>query len=130
MRYFFNRIWQMILESNLPGIIGAVIVLLIGWLIAWWLSRKTTASIKFFADMRGKISGGDRIPVPDNAGKFTGKVVYWMVIIIALLASMSLLKLEYAAVPLREFVTMVIAYLPNVAGALLLLFFCIQAYRA
>jgi hypothetical protein len=46
-----------------------------------------------------------------------------MVIIIALLASMSLLKLEYAAVPLREFVTMVIAYLPNVAGALLLLFF-------
>ena len=123
MRGFFNRIWQMMLESNLPGIIGAAIILLIGWLIALWLSRKAANSIKFFVDMRNRISGGERIEVPDSTGKFTGKVVYWLVIIIALLASMSLLKLEYAAVPLREFVTMIIAYLPNVAGALLLLFF-------
>ena len=47
MRVFFNRVWQMMLESNLPGIIGAAIVLLIGWLIALWLSRKVTKSAGF-----------------------------------------------------------------------------------
>ena len=120
MRFFFSKLWQMIMESNLPGIIGAVLVLLIGWMIALWLSGKVVKSIRYCIQWH-KHGDSDPGDIPVNAGKIAGRVVYWIVMILALLGSMSLLRLEYAAVPLREFVTAIAGYLPNIAGALILL---------
>ncbi|MBE6359346.1 MAG: hypothetical protein E7057_08910 [Lentisphaerae bacterium] len=120
MQKFFEQVWQMIVAGNLPGIIGAVLVLLAGWFIALWLSHKATAGIRACMELRHRLSGGENISLPDNTGRFAGRITYWIVMILALLAAMSLLKLEYAAVPLREFVSVIVGYLPNIAGALLL----------
>ena len=121
MQKFFEQVWQMTAAGNLPGIIGAVLVLLAGWFIALWLSHKTTAGIRACMELRHRMSGGENIALPDNTGRFAGRGTYWIVMILALLAAMSLLKLEYAAIPLREFVSGIAGYLPNIAGALLLL---------
>lgn len=120
MRAFFRKLWQMIMESNLPGIIGAMLILLIGWVIALWLSGKVVRAIRHCIQWQKHGAGGQG-DIPENTGKIAGRVTYWIVMILALLGSMSLLRLEYAAVPLREFVTAIASYLPNVAGALILL---------
>ena len=123
MKSFFTELWQMILESNLPGIIGALLVLLVGWFLALWLSRRVShvlrSAIGMYKHHCDDGSGSNK--TPSRAYIWTGRIVYWMVMILALLACMSLLHLEYAAVPLREFITVIAGYIPNVIGALLLL---------
>ena len=121
MREFFKSMWRSVVESNLPGIVGAIIVLIIGWIIAVWISGKAAALAGKCAEVYRKddeIPGGD----PKRAGIITGRVVFWCVMILAVLGCMSLLHLDYAAVPLREFITAIAEYLPNIAGALLLMF--------
>ena len=34
MEDFFKNVWQMIVDSNVLNLIGAILVLLVGWLIA------------------------------------------------------------------------------------------------
>ena len=45
MQNFFKQLWQMILDSNLLNVVGAIAILVIGWLIALVTSRKISAVI-------------------------------------------------------------------------------------
>ena len=45
MQNFFKQLWQMIVESNLLNVVGAIAILVIGWLIALAASRKISAII-------------------------------------------------------------------------------------
>ena len=121
MRNFCYRVWQVWGESNLPGVIGAIIVMLVGWLIALWLAGKVARTAGKCMDMSRKISGTENDALVKKSGSLAGKITFYGVMLLVLLAAMSLLRLEYAAVPLREFVTVIAGYLPNIAGALLLL---------
>lgn len=121
MRDFFEEVREMIMQSNLPGIVGAVLVLIIGWLVALWLSGAVAATAASCAKLRKHLPGGDDESELSNAGSMAGKITYWIVMIMVVLGCMSLLQLEYAAIPLREFMTVLARYLPNVAGALLLI---------
>ncbi|MBO5667794.1 MAG: mechanosensitive ion channel [Lentisphaeria bacterium] len=120
MQEFFKNVWKSMAESNLPGVIGAVIVLIIGWIIAAWLSGKAASFAGKCAETYRK-DDETRREYTLRAGMIAGRIVFWSVMILAILACMSLLHLDYAAVPLREFTTAVAEYLPNIAGALLLL---------
>ena len=46
MKDFFQQIWQVIVESNLLNILGAVAILVIGWLIALAVSRRVSAAVQ------------------------------------------------------------------------------------
>ena len=41
MKEFFDQFWQIILDSNLLNLLAAVLVLLLGWLIAVVLSSRS-----------------------------------------------------------------------------------------
>ena len=123
MHSFFREIKRMIIESDLPGIVGALVVLIIGWMIAWWLAGKASGATGRCLEAQRQRQGGE-LAKPETvkkAAKLAGRVVFWLVMILTVLGGMSLLHLEYAAVPLREFVTVIVGYIPNIAGALLLL---------
>ncbi len=122
MQEFFSQLWQIWCAGNLPGVIGAIIIMLIGWLIAIWLAGRVARLAGAFSDMGRKISGGENDGLMKSSGSLAGKITFYGVMLLVVLAAMSLLRLEYAAVPLREFVTVIAGYLPNIAGALLLLF--------
>ncbi|MBE6377565.1 MAG: hypothetical protein E7051_01965 [Lentisphaerae bacterium] len=121
MRNFMEEIKEMVIQSNLPGIIGAVLVLFIGWLIALWISGMVAATAVSCCQWRKQLPGGEEDSDSESAGKMASKITYWIVMILVLLGCMSLLELEYAAIPLREFLTVLAKYLPNIAGALLLI---------
>ncbi len=120
MRGFLEELKELVIRSNLPGIIGAAVVLLIGWLIALWVSELAAKAAVSCSKLRKHLPGGDEENDLDSAGKMAGRISYWIVMILVLLGCMSLLHLEYAAIPLREFLIIVAKYLPNIAGALLL----------
>ncbi|MBO5924193.1 MAG: mechanosensitive ion channel, partial [Lentisphaeria bacterium] len=122
MSDFFNQIWQIIVDSNLLNVLGAILILFVGYFAALVLGRKAT-------DLMEKISGkfinfseaGEILPVVRTA-KICGRIVYGIVMLLAVLGCFSVLKLDAAAEPLQEFISKITAFLPNIAGALLLIF--------
>jgi hypothetical protein len=122
MTDFIKQIWQMIVDSNLLYIIGAILILLIGWLIALWCSKILSKTLHPLLCKKRELSDGSQITVCCCADSVAGKIVYYVIMIFTLLACFSVLGLHEAAAPLREFITNIAAYTPRIVGALLLTF--------
>lgn len=122
MTDFIKQIWQMVVDSNLLYIIGAILILLIGWLIALWCSRVLSKSLHPYLYKKRELADGSQITVCSGADSLAGKIVYYVIMIFTLLACFSVLGLHEAAAPLRDFVSNIAVYAPRIVGALLLAF--------
>ena len=122
MENFFEKVWQIIVDSSLLNVMGAIAILLLGWLIALILSRKISKAVNALALKRASLADETDIPTVSQADTFAGKVAYYVVMILTILGCFSVLKLNAAAEPLQEFISSIARYAPNIAGALLLLF--------
>lgn len=116
----FKEIWKMIVESDLLRIAGALAVLLIGWLIALLASSKISGSVQKWTGRRRILPDGTEIKQVNHADTLIGKVIYYIVLIFAVLGCFSILGLDAAASPLQDFISRIARYAPNIAGALLL----------
>lgn len=122
MKEFLQKLWQMILDSHLLSLIGAIGILLIGWLFALWASRRVSSLVHGLSAKRAVTADGKVVPPEvDHADTVAGKVVYYVIMIFAVLGCFSVLNLDAAAQPLQDFISSVAVYLPNVVGALLLI---------
>ena len=119
MNEFFKQIWQMIVDSRVLAVVGAVLVLLVGWLVASILSRKASYFVRTISPSTPMLPDGTPAPM-SQADSIVGKVIYVIVMIFTVLGCLSILKLDAAATPLQEFITSIARYVPNIAGALLL----------
>ena len=119
MNEFLKQIWQMIVDSRVLAVVGAVILLLAGWLIASILSRKTSYLVRTLSPRTPMLPDGTPTPM-EQADSIAGKVIYVIIMIFTVLGCFSILKLEAAATPLQEFISAIARYVPNIAGALLL----------
>ena len=119
MENFFEQIWQIILDSHLLAVIGALLLLLIGWLIASILARKVSKLVRTISPSNSRLPDGTPAPV-DQADSVAGKVIYVIIMLFTVLGCFSILNLDAAAAPLQDFVGTVARYVPNIAGALLL----------
>lgn len=119
MNEFFKQIWQMIVDSRVLAVVGAVLVLLVGWLVASILSRKASYFVRTISPTTPMLPDGTPAPM-SQADSIVGKVIYVIVMIFTVLGCLSILKLDAAATPLQEFITSIARYVPNIAGALLL----------
>ncbi len=122
MNEFFKQIWQIIVESNLLNVTGAILVLLVGYLVALTLGRKTRNLIQKIAAKTVTLPDGSEIVPITRTARISGRIIYGIIMLLAVLGCFSILKLNAAAVPLQEFISKITAFLPNIAGALLLLF--------
>ena len=120
MQNFFKQLWQMIVESNLLNVIGAIAILVIGWLIALTASKKISAIIHKLNDRKTVLPDGTEVPKINNSDTFAGKIIYYIIMIFTVLGCFSVLKMNAAAEPLKDFASTVATYAPNIAGALLL----------
>ena len=122
MSEFFNQIWRIIVESNLLNISGAILILLVGYLTALVLGKKSTRWMeKLFSKFVMPYNSNAVFPITRTAG-FFGRVIYGLIMLLAVLGCLSVLKMDAAAAPLQDFIGRITAYMPNIAGALLLLF--------
>lgn len=106
----------------LPSLIGALIVLLIGWVIAIALGRLASQILRAFridqaVEKIGAKEGVRKAGYDFDISKLFGELVKWFLIIAAVMASAEILGL----VQVTGFLTDVLLYVPNIIIAAVIL---------
>ena len=119
----FKEFVTIILEY-LPSVIGAAVLLLVVWIIARILRnvvRRALTAAK--VDQRfGKHIGEEeakKLPIANTSGT----VVYWFIWLLSIPAVLGVLNIEGLSEPVNDMVTKVLAALPNIFAAILVLIF-------
>jgi hypothetical protein len=119
-----NDVWLWVQRSIPGGVVGAIIMLIVGWLIAKLLQMVVTGALRR--------TGLDRRLAPlatrDGTGKppgdtaaTIGKAVYYVVMLFVLIAVFDALGLTLVTAPLTALLAGIFAFLPNLIAALLIL---------
>ena len=102
----------------LPDLLGALLVLLVGWLIARGIKalivkmlRKTTWDERVF--------GTDNIK---DTNVFVGNIFYYLIMIIVLLIALEILGISEVLTPLENMINEFLLFIPNLIGAVLIAF--------
>lgn len=100
----------------LPDLLGALLVLLVGWLIAKGIKslivrllKKTHWDEKVF----GKSDVGD-------TNVFLANIVYYVIMIVVILVVLEILGVEQVLTPLENMVGEFLSFIPNLIGAILI----------
>lgn len=108
---------------HFPVILGAIAILVIGWLIALILAaivrgvfRRTHTGTKVARWVKGDEEAAD-----SEANKWAGRVVYYLAMFFVLVAFFQYLGLTLIAEPLNVFLMSIFAYAPRLLGAAILL---------
>ncbi len=117
-----NR-WYETLMTYVPGIVGALVVLIIGWIVGRLLGRAVRIVLDKISEQHIVEEGADVASVRGsfkNAGLTVGYVgdiaVRIVVYLIAILAAVDILKLDY----LSQLMMMVVEYIPHVVAFVIL----------
>ncbi|MBU2229194.1 hypothetical protein KJ810_02180, partial [Patescibacteria group bacterium] len=117
----FQDLWVRFINF-LPSLIGALLVIIIGWIIAAALGRLVAKLLnKLWLDKAlRKIRIGEifeKAGVPFNVSNSLGFLVKWFLIIVSMMAAADILKLSQVT----EFLNRVLLYIPNVVIAVIIL---------
>jgi len=116
-----QNLWQGFLNF-IPVLIGAILIFVIGWFIAIGIGKliaEILTRIKFnqLFEKAGWGEALEKAGLKVNAAEFVGVIVKWVLVIVFLLAAVEILGfVEFAG-----FLRSVLAYLPNVIVAVLIL---------
>lgn len=102
--------------THLPGILSAVGVLIIGWIVAHIVGRIVRIAFKktgLGAKLGGMAGGGD-------ISKIAGKVAYYLIMLFVLITFFNVLKLPVVSEPLNKFLSQIFSYAPRVFSAAIL----------
>jgi len=102
----------------LPNLVGALVVLLVGWLLALLAQRVTRRVLNqlgfdHLAERAGVSDALARAGITKSPSRLVGRVIYWLLLLTFLMIAVEGLGLTAAATALRALV----AYLPRVLGA-------------
>ena len=108
--------------SFLPSLIGALILIIVGLIVASGLRtlvERVINAIKLDSLLRklGLSPFFDRAGLQVNSGKFFGLLVYWFLLVVFILAVADILGLYGISLFLRD----IISYLPNIIVAILIM---------
>jgi Conserved TM helix. len=116
--------WYNVLMTYLPSIIGALLVLVIGWIVGRLLGRAVRIILDKIADQHIVGEGADLASVRGsvkNAGITVGYIgdifVRLIVYMVAILAAVDILQMEY----LSQLMTVIIEYIPHVVAFVIIL---------
>jgi hypothetical protein len=107
----------------IPELIIAIIIFVVGWIIASLLGRaveQVVRAVKLDTALRGAglEATMSRAGFTLNSGRFVGELVKWFIIVVFLVAALDVLRLDQVTLFLRE---VVLGYLPQVIVAVLIM---------
>ncbi len=107
----------------IPKLIGFLVILLVGWIVATALSKALTFLLRKvgfdrMGDRIGLTQLEQRMGIKMDAAGLLGKIVYWFIFLIFLVPAVNALGLTTVSALLGT----IIAYIPNVFVAILVLF--------
>jgi len=106
----------------LPKLIGIIVILLVGWIIAKIVQRIVTKLLKVVQlDRASEKAGIARFlrkgEIKHTLSELLGMVIYWLIILAAIMATANVLQLEVAAQMLNQF----IGFVPKVIASVFVL---------
>ncbi|MFH1682150.1 MAG: mechanosensitive ion channel [Candidatus Eisenbacteria bacterium] len=105
--------------ENLPGIVGALLILIIGWILAVVI-RAGIRKMLVWARLNERVLRGTEKKVDFEGG--IAKAVYYILLVLVFIAFFDKLNLELVAGPLRALADEIFGYAPKlIAGTALLL---------
>lgn len=114
-----QNLWDFI-----PNLIGAVLILLVGLIVASiakaitrGILNRTSIDNRIAAALMGRQDTGELPRVED----FIGNLVYWIVILFTLVAVLNALRLEVVSRPLGGFLATITNFIPKLLGAAIIL---------
>ncbi len=113
--------WQQSLQNSLgvylPSILGALAILLIGWLVALLAAAATRKGL-------GALRTNERLTEHTrssmNFERIAGRVVFWTILLLAVIGMFSVLNVDGISNPLSELASTVLLYLPRLLLAAVL----------
>ena len=108
--------------SALPALIGALVILIIGYIIAKVLQAITTRVLQGMGFQSWMESGGikqffDRSQTQQTPLSIIGQLIFWLVFIIAITMAVDTLGIS----AISDVLAQLIAYIPNIIAAILIL---------
>ncbi|TXE08382.1 hypothetical protein ES711_07690 [Gelidibacter salicanalis] len=100
----------------LPNLLGAILVLLIGWIIAKIVQ-------KMISKLLDRTKLGARVINEENSksiSHFFGKIVYYLIMVIVLLMALEILEISAVLDPLKNMLNEFLSFIPNLIGAILI----------
>ncbi len=109
--------------SYIPQIIGAIIILIVGYIIAKALQALITRILEGVGFEDWMVRGGvkrffDRAGTSETPSSILGRLVFWFIFIIAITMAANALGIQQ----ISSFLNQLIAYIPSIFVALLILF--------
>ncbi|MDZ8050149.1 MAG: mechanosensitive ion channel [Aulosira sp. ZfuVER01] len=104
-----------------PRLLGAAVILLIGWLLAKFVSlatRKVLNRTNIDNRIASGVTGREDFP---QVEQLISGLVFWIIILLTAVAVLQALNLEVASRPLNNFVDQLVGFLPKLVGAAILL---------
>ncbi|MBA2237305.1 MAG: mechanosensitive ion channel [Lysobacter sp.] len=113
--------WQHSLQNSLgvylPSILGALAILLIGWLVALLAAAATRRGL-------GALRTNERLTEHTrssmNFERIAGRIVFWTILLLAVIGMFSVLDVQGISNPLSQLASTVLLYLPRLLLAALL----------
>lgn len=108
--------------SYIPSLAGAVVILVVGWLVAKLLEAVLVRVLKAVRlDMASDKAGIAKIlsqgEIRTTLSELIGAVVYWIVILVVIATALNALNLTIAA----DLVSKLVEYVPNILAAIFIL---------
>jgi hypothetical protein len=107
--------------SFLPNLLGAIITLFVGWIVASIVSTVVRNLLKR-TDLDNRlgnwVTGGTRSAM--NTEKIGGDIAFWLIFLFAILAFLNALQLTVVAQPLNNVLSQILAFIPKLISAAVL----------
>ena len=115
------RDFLQILIEFMPDLLSAIIILIIGFITGWILKNMvvktlTVLNLNQFCKKMGITEGIEKVGIKESPAALTGRLIYWLVVIIFIVIALYTLKIPAIEELFQEF----FLYLPNLFIAVLL----------
>jgi len=113
MTYLQNILNDLTSSSSdfIPGTIGAIIILILGWFIAGGAKRLITKLLKK-TNVDNKL-GSNKV----SLSKFIGKLIYFLIMIFVFMLALEKLGMSNVLDPMKNMLNGFLGFIPNIVGA-------------
>jgi len=106
----------------LPNLVGGLIILAIGWPLAWALGRGVERGLRLLgvehlADRLGINAALSRVGLKPDPCHLAGRALHWVLMLLTVIASLGALDLT----PINQLATKFLVYIPHLLTALVIL---------
>jgi TRAP-type mannitol/chloroaromatic compound transport system permease small subunit len=120
-----ETLWLSVQNQIPGGVLGALLILIVGWVIARLLQAGVTAALRRTGLDRRLAPALSNDPAattaPGDTAQVIGRIVFWLVMVFVLIAVLDALGLELVTAPLTGLLAGIFEFLPRLFAAILIL---------